>query len=310
MTLETPVALFVFNRPEVTARVFAEIRKARPTKLLIVADGPRAARAGEVDRCEQTRAVVTAVDWPCHVLTQFSTENLGCRLRVASGLDWVFEQVDRAIILEDDCLPDPTFFPFCEGLLERYADDERVQHIAGSCYLPDLAKRPESYLVSRFPFIWGWATWRRAWRHFDLAMSAWPRFLADGRLNALFPDPADAAIWERNLAAAYRGEVDTWDAQWVLAFWLSGGMSLVSTRNLISNLGFGQDATHTVGWSPQAALPARAHNLPLRHPERLSFDPALDARFQEIAFRPRRSVVDRVRRQLWRLTAATGSGRG
>lgn len=309
MALETPVALMVFNRPELTARVFAEIRRARPGHLLVVADGPRADRPGEAERCAQVREIATAIDWPCQVETHFATENLGCRRRVSTGLDWVFERVERAIVLEDDCLPEPGFFSFCDALLERYADDPRVMHVAGSCFLPDLARRSESFVVSRFPFIWGWATWRRAWKHFDVEMKRWPEFLASGGLNRLFPDPADAAIWERNLAATYRGEVDTWDAQWVLAFWLAGGLSLVSTRNLISNLGFGHDATHTVGWSPQAALPTLAQTGPLVHPATLDVDAGLDARFQHAVFRPRRSVFDRVRRRLSRLTTVAGLGR-
>ncbi len=306
MSLETPVVFLVFNRPELTARVFDAIRLARPARLLIVADGPRHGRDGEAERVARVREIVSQVDWPCLVEHNASDVNLGCRRRVSSGLDWAFERVDRAIILEDDCLPEPGFFTFCDELLERYVDDPRVMHIAGSCFLPDLAQRPESYVVSRFPFIWGWATWRRAWRQFDLDMRAWPRFEADGKLAELFPDPADARIWVRNLSATHRGDVDTWDAQWVLAFWLAGGMSLVSTRNLISNLGFGKDATHTIGWSPQAALPTRALDLPLRHPEALAFDPALDARFQQTVFRQRRSVIDRVRQQLWRLSMAAG----
>ncbi len=304
--LETPVALLVFNRPELTARVFAEIRRARPEHLLIVADGPRADRPGEAERCARVREIATAIDWPCRVATHFAAENLGCRRRVSSGLDWVFERVDRAIILEDDCLPEPSFFTFCDELLERHADDPRVMHIAGSCFLPDLARRPESYVASRFPFIWGWATWRRAWKHFDLQMTQWPGFLQAGALRRLFPDPADAAIWERNLEAVYRGDIDTWDAQWVLAFWLAGGLSLVSTRNLISNLGFGHDATHTIGWSPQAALPTLAQTEPIVHPATVAIDPVLDARFQQSVFRPRRSIGERVRRQFGRLTAAAG----
>jgi hypothetical protein len=309
MALKTPVVFLVFNRPELTARVFAEIRRARPERLLIVADGPRAGRVGEAERCAQVREIVAGVDWSCEVETDFSEVNLGCRRRVSSGLDWAFEHVDHAIILEDDCLPDPGFFGFCEPLLERYADDPRVMHIAGSCVLPDLAQMPTSYVVSHFPFIWGWATWRRAWKQFDLQMSRWPEFLAEDGLGRIFADRADVAIWSRMMAATFRGEVDTWDAQWVLAVWLAGGMSLVSTSNLISNLGFGKDATHTVGPSPQAALPTRAPHHPLVHPATLVFDPALDDRFQRTVFRPRRTVIDRIWNRLKRVSASAVQAR-
>src|SRR6185369_14461868 len=165
--LTTPVAFIIFNRPDTTEKVFAEIARARPPKLLVIADGPRAGRAGEADRCAATRAIIDRVDWDCKVLTNYSDVNLGCKNRVASGIDWVFEQVPEAIILEDDCLPDPTFFRFCEELLIRYREDERISQICGANFQFGRKRSNDSYYFSRYNHIWGWASWRRAWQHYD-----------------------------------------------------------------------------------------------------------------------------------------------
>ncbi|MGC1799486.1 MAG: hypothetical protein WA701_03795, partial [Solirubrobacterales bacterium] len=183
----TPVAMLIFNRPETTARVFERVREARPPKLLVVADGPRADRPGEAGRCREARAVVEAVDWPCELMTDYSEVNLGCGKRISSGLDWVFDSVEEAIVLEDDCLPHPSFFRFCEELLKRYRAEERVVHVSGDNFqsagraggavgrLLRLAGRSwsPSYYFSRYAHVWGWASWRRAWSDYDFEMTAW-----------------------------------------------------------------------------------------------------------------------------------------
>ncbi len=174
MPLTTPVALVVFNRPDVTRLVVEAVRQAKPPILLVVADGPR--RPDEVARCDEVRAIVLdAVDWECDVRTNFADANLGCRRRVSSGLDWVFDEVPEAIVLEDDCLPVPSFFTYCDALLDRYRDDERVMHIGGMQLSPT-GRCSASYRFSRFTHVWGWATWRRAWQHYDVAMGGWPEF--------------------------------------------------------------------------------------------------------------------------------------
>jgi hypothetical protein len=159
--VNTPIAFFIFNRPDTTARVFEAIRQAQPSKLLVVADGPRSTRPGEAEKCAATRAIIDQVDWECEVLTNYSDVNLGCRHRVSSGLDWVFEQVEEAIILEDDCLPHPTFFRFCEELLEWYRHDHRIVAISGDNFQNGHQSGEFSYYFSRYVHIWGWATWRR-----------------------------------------------------------------------------------------------------------------------------------------------------
>jgi hypothetical protein len=172
--LSTPVAFIIFNRPDTTARVFEAIRRAEPPQLLIVADGPRVDRPSDVERCAAARAVIERVDWDCEVLTNYAEANMGLADRVSSGLDWVFSLCDRAIVLEDDCLPDPSFFRFCDELLDRYRDDERVMAISGDNFQLGRRRTRYSYYLSRYNHCWGWATWRRGWQHYDHRMQLWP----------------------------------------------------------------------------------------------------------------------------------------
>src|SRR3954451_2850867 len=166
--------MIIFRRPEYTARVFERIREARPERLFVIADGPRPGNADDARRCEQARAVVEGVDWRCEVVRDFAEENLGLKRRIPSGLDWVFDEVEEAIVLEDDCLPHPSFFGYCEEALARHRDDARVTTISGDCFDFAGERGSASYRLSRYPLIWGWATWRRAWRAHDPALRRWP----------------------------------------------------------------------------------------------------------------------------------------
>lgn len=264
--LTTPVAFIIFNRPDTTARVFAEIAKARPPKLLVVGDGPRASRPGEVERVAAARAIIEKVDWPCEVLTNFSEENLGCKRRVSSGIDWVFEQVEEAIILEDDCLPHPTFFRFCQEMLERYRHDERVAMVSGDNFLFDRVSVPESYYFSRYLHIWGWASWRRAWKDYDVKIRDWPQAQLDGLLGAYIRRSGERSYWLKAFGEVYHARLDTWDYQWVLSSWLQNRIAIMPAVNLISNIGFGQTATHTTGASIYSNMPTKEIGFPLRHP--------------------------------------------
>ena len=297
--LQTPVALLIFNRPETTARVFERVRRARPPALLIVADGPRPDRPDEARRCREARAVVEAVDWPCEGSTAYSDVNLGCGKRVSSGLDWVFDSVEQAIVLEDDCLPHPSFFPFCDELLERYRSDERVMHISGDDFqsvgrtgraaaraLRRLrGRRGPSYYFSRYPHVWGWASWRRAWRHYDFEMTAWRRDADQTALLEGFSDPAERAFWGRTWNQVSRGEIDTWDYQWALACMRLGALSAMPSANLISNIGFAEGAHHTsAAETPLANLPAPGIHFPLSHPETFALDERADAQIARLFF--------------------------
>jgi len=265
--MKTPVALTIFNRPDCASRVFEAIARAKPEKLLVIADGPRSGRPGDVEKCAASRAVVERVDWDCEVLTDFSDLNLGCGARLVTGINWIFEQVERAIILEDDCLPDPSFFPFCEELLERYRDDERVMMIGGVNFLGEWKTPHQSYYFSYFGGTWGWASWRRAWRLNDHWMKVWPTVLETRALESMFPNPRHAAYWKEIFRKLYDERVkSTWDYQWLLACWMNSGYRVFPEVNLVTNIGFRDDATHTFGESPFANMPASPVSFPLKHP--------------------------------------------
>ena len=164
-TLETPVVLIIFNRPDRTKKVFEAIRQAKPTKLLIIADGPREERTGETELCAQTRSIVEKVDWDCDVIKKYADSNLGIKNCIGKeGLPWAFEIAEEAIILEDDCLPNQTFFRFCQELLKKYRYDERVMTISGSNLLVEWKSDIQDYHFSNHFSCWGWASWRRVWQ--------------------------------------------------------------------------------------------------------------------------------------------------
>jgi hypothetical protein len=283
--LKTPVAFFIFNRPETTARVFAEIARAKPPILLVVADGPRADVPGEIERCQAARAIVEqGVDWPCEVLADYADSNLGCKNRVSSGLDCVFESVEQAIILEDDCLPHPTFFRFCEDLLDRYRDDERIMTISGNNFQLGRRRTEYSYYFSRFFHCWGWASWRRAWRHYDVDMNLWPQVRKGGWLTDILVDSPAVKYWTDVFQAAYEGRISSWDYSAVFAQWLRNALTITPNVNLVSNIGFGSDATHTKDSSPLANVPASAVTFPLYHPRSMIRDAQADSFVQREFF--------------------------
>ncbi len=179
--MNTPVVFIIFNRPDTAERVFEVIRQVQPTKLLVVADGPRSNRPGAEQKCMATRSIIQKVDWNCEVHTNFSDVNLGCRDRISSGLNWVFEMVEEAITLKDDCLPHISFFRFCQALLNYYRNDTRVMHICGNYFGSSNQYLGESYFFSLFCPILGWVAWRRAWKYFDVAIPIWSelKFLLD-----------------------------------------------------------------------------------------------------------------------------------
>lgn len=251
--MRTPVIFIVFNRPETTIRVFNEIAKAKPETLIVVADGPRTAYPDDLARCAETRAIIDLVNWPCTVITNYSDVNLGCKQRVSSGLDWAFNLVEEAIILEDDCLPHPDFFVFCEKMLEYYRNDPRVSMVAGTNYMHDMLDIKESYCFSRYFPIWGWATWRRAWRKYDITMPDWPLFKSEGQLRCFYSESYKQKILEAMFDEAFNNRIDTWDIQWLYSCLFSNSLSIVPRKNLISNIGV--IGTHTSGNSVSNFFP-------------------------------------------------------
>ena len=303
--LQTPVAMIVFNRPQTTRVVFDAISKIRPAKFLVIADGPRASHSGEEERCAQVREIVRAVDWPCELLTNFADSNLGCQERVISGLDWVFSLVEEAIILEDDCLPDLSFFPFCRELLERYRGDSRISYISGANLVQDYTKIDDSYFFSQIGGIWGWATWRSEWHRYDRHLRDWPELRNENKLAEVFDQPRAAAYWTRifNLMHENKGP-NTWDYQWLYTGLKNNSLTVVPSVNLIHNIGFGEDATHTTEQDPRFILPATPMRFPLRHPSSFIPSRSLDRRrVQDMISAPLfQRMFTRIRRDARRFT--------
>ena len=301
--LETPVVFIIFRRPEPTRRVFEAIAQARPKQLFVIADGPR--NAEDKPLCEATRAIIDQVDWDCDVRTNYADENLGLRERISSGLNWVFEQTETAIILEDDCLPHSTFFQFCETLLDYYHDDERVMHISGDNFGYKRAKGvQDSYYFSRYAHVWGWATWRRAWQKYDVNMTGW---LDDQQqVLAKFNRDVDRRFWKTQWDITYLKQNKTWAYQWLYACIKHDGLCVMPYENQISNIGMGSEGTNTFdSSSPLANLLTETMTFPLQHPDDVSPDIKGDEHIVRLAFVPP-ITLKRVLRKLKRMLLRKG----
>ncbi len=301
-TLQTPVLLLIFNRPETTERVFQEIRKARPPHLFISADGPRPEVAGDRERCLAAREIASRVDWDCQVHTNFRDRNWGCKQAVGSGITWFFEHVPEGIVLEDDTLPHPSFFRFCQELLHHYRHDERVMMISGDNFQCGRRRTAYSYYFSRHTHIWGWASWRRAWHHYDGDMRLWPEMQQGGWLKEHLPRRA-AGLWTKIFNLTYRGEINTWDFQWTFACWVQHGLVILPQVNLVSNIGFAGDPTHSQGNYRLADMAVAPMGFPLVHPPYLLADRRADSFTDQIVFGDR-SLTARAWRRVQRLCAA------
>jgi len=270
--MQTPVLLIIFKRPEHTRRALAAIATARPPTLLIAADGPRG--DFEAAQCAEARSAIERIDWPCTVLTNFADTNLGCGIRMHTAITWALSQFEEIIILEDDCLPNASFFRFCEDLLARYRDDERVMHISGNNFVGEASRTPYSYYFSKYTHASGWATWRRAWRHFDWSLQNWPEADQAGLLAATCSDSYEQRYWRAIFDRLHAGAPDVWDYQWNFAMWSQSGLAALPSVNLVWNDGWGPDATHTK--SPMA-WPETAELGEIRHPPYVFRNIAADA---------------------------------
>jgi hypothetical protein len=274
--LETPVVLLIFNRPDFTETVFRAIARVKPKRLFVFADGPR--NPEEEALCARTQAVIKT-DWPCDLTMEVAEANLGCRQRVASGLDAAFAETESAIILEDDCIPDPTFFRFCEEMLDRYRDDERVMSITGANYLGHWTRgwRSPSYTFSYFGSPWGWASWRRAWDRFDVTMQAWKHPTTKPWLQDVLRNDEMYQFQARRFDIVY-GNTHGWDVAWLFTKLLDAGLTIVPAVNMIRNIGClggnSMPADH-----PIANMPTQPMEFPLRHPKVVAVDRAYDLKY-------------------------------
>lgn len=289
--LKTAVLFLVFNRPDTTRQVFEAIRKAKPPRLYVAADGPRADKPGEAEKVGQVRRIATQVDWECEVETLFREKNLGCRVAVSSAITWFFENEEEGIILEDDCLPSQSFFWFCEELLERYRDDERIMHISGDNFQNGLKRGDATYYFSKISHIWGWATWKRAWKFYDVNIGSFPQFKEKRKMKDVFDSKREQNYWSRILQSVYDGKNDTWDYQWNYTVWTQNGLCVLPNINLVSNIGYGNNSTHTIESASKFA------NMPLfevsviKHPDFMLQNKEADQFTFNSHFSPRPSIM-------------------
>ena len=294
--LETPVLFLIFNRPDLTEKVFGQIRKVRPKQLFIAADGPRASHPDDLEKCLKTREIVLGmIDWDCEVNTLFRDTNLGCGLAVSQAITWFFEHVEMGIILEDDCYPDLSFFRFCEELLEYYKDDERVMHISGGSYLPKKYFSDNSYYFSKYAFVWGWATWRSSWEKFYYDVTGLNLFI-----NKIHKDKKERIYWERTYHSIISGNLDTWAWRWNFILWENNGFAVNAVSNWIKNIGFQNDSTHTRTeiWAYKQVRIEKTEFNWLNHPNKMQiYEKADNLVFKYYNLRERK-LIDRINGRL------------
>jgi hypothetical protein len=276
---DTPVLFLIFNRPESTAIVFEKIRQQKPSKLYIAADGPRKNKGGENEICDLTRrSVIEKIDWECQVKTLLRDENLGCGRAPSEAISWFFDQEDEGIILEDDCVPNESFFFFCAELLEYYRNNPKIMHISGVALNDETKPAKTTYHFSKYAASWGWATWKRAWKQYNYQLED-AKFYSR-YITSAFRDPFERMFWKTVLRSVSGHNVDVWDYQWMFAIWKADGLCVNTNYNFIVNIGFNELATHTTYKNPYPDLKTNTITT-IVHPKKIERNKKGEAAFLE-----------------------------
>jgi len=274
---DTPILLITYKRADTTRKVIDSLRGIRPSSIYFAANAPNPENPKDPPQCEAVRDLVGHIDWPCEVKTLFRTEHLNARESISGSISWFFENVEEGIILEDDCICDPSFFFYCQENLERYRSNHQVMQISATNFDPNYKGTGESYYFSRYAYIWGWATWRRAWEHFDLQMGQIERTAVKPMLRRLFARKKEASFWSAMYDYLASGKIDTWDGQWLFAVFNKDGLCITPKTNLITNIGFDSNATNTFGsHNVVERMKIGALEFPLEHPESIEGDEDAD----------------------------------
>lgn len=272
--MKSPVLFMIFNRPELTRASFAAIRQARPPRLYVAADGPREGREQDEALCREARRIATAADWPCEVKTLFRKRNQGCRIGCTSAVSWFFREEPEGVVLEDDCVPHPDFFPYCDELLERYRNTPEVMLIGGSNYQYGKKRGDASYYFSIYPHIWGWASWRSTWMHYDIQMRGLERYIKTQMRGHIGHDGAFRAMM-RKFMLVEQGVDNNWDFQLVYSIWRQGGLSVIPNANMVGNIGNVADSAHP--WRPDVSHCRKVEGMPrVIHPAAIKRDTDAD----------------------------------
>ncbi|MFH7244817.1 MAG: glycosyltransferase family 2 protein [Spirulina sp.] len=294
-TCKTPIVLIIFNRPNKVAKVIELLRCVQPRDLFVIADGPRLNVESDFKNCANARRIIDKIDWECEINKNYSDQNLGCSKRVSSGLNWVFENTSEAIILEDDCIPDASFFKFAQELLEWYRNDSRVFSISGQNVQFGRQKTDYDYYFSRYNHCWGWATWRRAWSHFDYDMALWNEVKRLNLLYDLLGNKRYAKSWERTFDYVLKGEgIDSWAFRWTFSCWIQNALHITPSLNLVTNVGHGENATHTSKKNVFSEQPAQEIVFPIKHPPFVIRDSRADEFTQKTLFNYHPTIIEKV----------------
>lgn len=270
--MNTAVLFIVFNRPQTTRQVFKKIRQVKPQRFYIASDGPRKENKNDITNIKEVRKIATKIDWPCEVKTLFREKNLGCKKGVSSAITWFFENEEQGIILEDDCVPHLDFFTFCENLLNHYSENERVSCITGNNFQKGKWRGDSSYYFSKFNHCWGWATWRNSWKNYDGDIKFWPKWKNSKEWLNCIPDKVERIYWERIFDKIYSGQIDSWAYPWAASVWYNKFLTATPNVNLVSNIGFGDGATHTTSKDDKNSNIKSSSLKILNHPKFVSKD--------------------------------------
>jgi hypothetical protein len=299
---EAPVLFIVFNRPDTTQRVFNAIKKARPQKLFIAVDAPRSGNIDDEKNCAKVKEIVKQVDWECQTYCRFAETNQGCGNGVFNAISWAFENEDRLIVLEDDCVPSQPFFSYCHELLERYRNDTRIWIISGNQYYEEAVTTPHSYFFSHYGHNWGWATWKRAWSEMDMSMAKFPLIIEQDLYKAAFSTDKEAAFFQKNADKIYKNKElkpHTWDCQFGFTVTSNGGLSIIPAKNLVSNIGY---------WGSHTETKHRFHDRPvdenfkiISHPDFILRDNNYDIYHFEQHWNKKESISKRLIRKIYQI---------
>lgn len=276
---ETPILLIIFKRPETTQKVFDSIRRVKPGRLFVAANAPRNNSGVENDKCLETRNILNQIDWECDLKTLFHEQHLECGISISSAIDWFFANVEQGIILEDDCVPHPDFFPYCEEMLNHYSDNETIKIISGDNFQNGQQRGSASYYFSAYPNIWGWASWRRTWVGYDLYLNNYSLAEFKNAVNFYFSTWNERQMWIDKFLTMKKQGVNTWDYQLAFKIWRDRGLCINPNVNLISNIGAGEDATHTNDSSSSILNKSVSSILPVKHALCVERDLAADMYF-------------------------------
>lgn len=267
--MKIPVLFIVFNRPDTTRKVFEKIRQVKPARLYVAADGPRINVKDEKEKINMVRDIATNVDWSCEIKTLFRDKNLGCKKGASSAITWFFENEEKGIILEDDCVPHSDFFVFCDNLLNHYFENNKVTVITGSNFQNNKWRGDASYYFSKYNHCWGWASWRRSWKNYDGEIKFWPDWKHSDDWKEFIPDDVERKYWTKIFDLVYAQKIDSWAYPWLASTWYNNGITATPNVNLISNIGFGKDATHTKNKNDKNSNKRTSNLKILKHPKNI-----------------------------------------